>query len=45
MKKFKARLVAKDLSQKEGLDYKKTFSSVVEMVIVRLFIVVAASKH
>lgn len=45
VKKFKARLVAKDLSQKEGLDYKKTFSSVVEMVIVRLFIVVAASKH
>ncbi|XP_075077025.1 uncharacterized protein LOC142163786 [Nicotiana tabacum] len=43
--RFKARLVAKRYSQKEGLDYQKTFSPVLKMVTVRSVIALAASTH
>jgi len=36
--KFKARLVAKDYSQKEGIDYDDTFSLVAKMNIIRLMV-------
>ncbi|XP_075097846.1 uncharacterized protein LOC142175166 [Nicotiana tabacum] len=45
VERYKARLVAKDYSQKEGLDYTETFSPVAKMVIVRSVIAVAAAKQ
>nr|XP_016506532.1 PREDICTED: uncharacterized protein LOC107824298 [Nicotiana tabacum] len=45
IERFKATLVAKGYSQREGLDYSKTFSPVAKMVTVRSIIVLAASKQ
>lgn len=45
VERFKARLVAKEYSQQEGLDYHDTFSPVVKMVTVRGVVSVAAAKH
>ncbi|XP_055826227.1 uncharacterized mitochondrial protein AtMg00820-like [Solanum dulcamara] len=42
--RFKARLVTKRFSQKEGVDYTKTFSLVSKIVAVRSIITLAASK-
>nr|XP_033508801.1 uncharacterized mitochondrial protein AtMg00810-like [Nicotiana tomentosiformis] len=44
VERFKARLVAKSYSQREGLDYNKIFSPVAKMVTVRSVIALAASK-
>ncbi|GKD22240.1 retrovirus-related pol polyprotein from transposon TNT 1-94 [Tanacetum coccineum] len=42
--KYKARLVIRGFSQKEGLDYKHTFSPVAKAVIVRVLIAIATTK-
>lgn len=45
VERFKARLVVKGFSQNEGIDYTDSFSPVAKMVIVRLVIALATSRH
>jgi hypothetical protein len=42
--RFKARLVAKECSQRAGLDYAETFSLVIRMASLRLFLAIAAAR-
>jgi hypothetical protein len=42
--RFKARFVAKDYSQRAGLDYTETFSPFIRMANLRLFLAIAAAR-
>jgi hypothetical protein len=42
--RFKARFVAKGCSQRAGLDYTETFSLVIRMASLRLFLTIAATR-
>jgi hypothetical protein len=43
LSRFKARFVAKGCSQRAGLDYTETFSPVMRMASLRLFLTIAAA--
>ena len=45
VERYKARLVAKDYNQREGLDYQDTFSPILKMVTVRSVLSIAAASH
>jgi hypothetical protein len=42
--RFKARFVAKGCSQRAGLDYTETFSLVIRMASLRLFLAITAAR-
>ena len=45
VERFKARLVAKDYTQQEGLDYFETFSPAVKFVTVRTLLAIAIAQN
>ena len=44
IEKYKARFVARGFSQKEGIDYEKTFASVAKYTSIRAFLAIIALK-
>lgn len=45
VERYKAKLVTKGYNQKEGIDFKETFSPVAKMPIIRAVISIAAQKN
>ena len=44
MDRYKARFVAKDYNQKEGVDYSETYSTVIKPTTIRAILTLAPSK-
>lgn len=44
IERYKARLMAKGFSQKEGIDYFETYSLVAKLVIVKMFLAITTIK-
>lgn len=45
IKRFKVRLLVKECIQKAGIDYTKTFSSIIKLTIVRTLLGIAVKKE
>jgi len=45
LERYEARLIMRGFTQKEGMDYTETFSSIIKMTAIRSSIAIAVKKH